>query len=57
MRIKFGEVVGAIAFGVALLGLTYLAITTHDLVVIGALISLTASGSGYFLRAKVQPPT
>ena len=57
MQVTFTDAIGATLGLVALLGVVYAAVVTGNVTALGALISLLAAAAGFFLRAKVQPPT
>ncbi len=53
----FNEAIGGGAMLLALVVVSYIAITTKSEVALGALIVVVSGGVQYFLRAKLQPAT
>lgn len=54
---SFNEAVGGALALLGALAIVYLAVTNGSQESVGALVALVAAASGYFLRAKVQPPS
>ena len=57
MSPTFGEAVGALMAVLATGAIIYLATLANNEQAVGALIAVVAAAAGYFLRAKVQPPS
>ena len=53
---KFHEAIAAIGFLGAEAVIAWVAVAHNEPQALGALIALTAAGTGFFLRGKVQPP-
>lgn len=56
MTVRFSEAIGAALAIVAVCVLAYAATAQGKAEALGALVAITAAGSGYFLRSKVEAP-
>ena len=56
MNVTFGELVGAILAGVAILVVGYSSIVQSNEGAMTAMVGVVGTAGGYFLRAKLQSP-